>query len=182
MKSNIPANATLKKEFNGISYEILTSTDNGPRDYVTLAYNEAVEACKKTQPEPQTLLIFKSPKENAFVAEWLFKELKIVTQVWIGLARVNGTNDFIWADGTTLTSKNEEKLFKNWDKCEPNDITTTSWGVDDWGENCVEMYSDYYPYPVRCDEVAKAGQWNDIPCRQIYNMVVCQRTNPDTIH
>lgn len=70
--------------------------------------------------------------------------------------------------------KNEEELFKNWHKCEPNDITTTSWSVDGWGEDCVEMYSSYYPYPLRCDELAKAGQWNDIPCRQIYNVVVCQ--------
>lgn len=174
LKSNIPENSTLKNEFNGISYEILTSTVDGIIDYVTLEYNNAIEACKKSNTEPRTLLTFKSAKENTFVTNWLFNELKIVTQVWISLTRVNGTNDFVWADRTKLTPKNDERLFKNWHKCEPNDITTTSWSVDGWGEDCVEMYSSYYPYPLRCDEVANAGQWNDIPCRQIYNMVVCQ--------
>lgn len=133
-----------------------------------------MEACNKLNGTANTLLTFKSSEENTFVTNWLFNELKITTQVWIGLTRVSGTNDFIWPDGTKLTSKNEENHFKNWDKCEPNDITTTSWDVTGWGEDCVEMYSSYYPYPVRCDVVAQAGQWNDIPCRQIYNMVVCQ--------
>jgi len=174
LKSNIPEDALLKKVFNGVAYEILTSKNYGIQDYATLDYNDAFNACKNL-PNSGTLLTFKSAEENAFVANWLFEELKIVTQVWIGLTRVNGTNDFVWADGTALTKKNEEKLFKNWHKCEPNDITTTSWDIEGWGENCVEMYSSYYPYPLRCDELAKAGQWNDIPCEQIHNMVVCQR-------
>lgn len=157
-----------------MSYEILTSAIDGTRDYLTLEYDQAVEACTKSNPNSRTLLSVKSTEEKAFVTNWLFNELKIVTQVWISLTRVNGTNDFVWADGTKLTPTNEEKLFKNWHKCEPNDITTTGWSVDGWGEDCVEMYSSYYPYPLRCDEVARAGQWNDIPCTQIYNVVVCQ--------
>lgn len=174
LESSIPENATLKKEFNGKSYEILTTSNHGPLDYLRLEYDHAVEACKKSQPQPRTPLTINSETENTFVSNWLFDELKIESKFWIGLTRVNGTNDFIWVDGTTLTSKNEEKLFKNWHKCEPNDITTTDWNESDWGENCVEMYSSYYPYPLRCDEAAKAGQWNDIPCTRIYNLVVCQ--------
>ncbi|KAG4069938.1 hypothetical protein HA402_015162 [Bradysia odoriphaga] len=170
LKPNIRKGAALKNYFYGISYEILTTTDDkGIREFLTLDYVQAVKACNN-----RSLLTFKTKKENAFVSNWLFNELKIETQVWIGLTRVNGTNDFVWADGTKLKSKNDEKLFKNWHKCEPNDITTTKWKMYGWGEDCVEMYSSYYPYPRGCDVNAKAGQWNDIPCRQIYNMVVCQ--------
>ncbi|KAJ6625705.1 Low affinity immunoglobulin epsilon Fc receptor [Pseudolycoriella hygida] len=172
--SQVIQNATFKREFNGNSYEVLTGTTNGVLNYVTLDYDHAVEACKNVNSEPRTLLTFKSAEENDFIANWLFKELEIVTQVWIGLTRVNGSNDFVWADGTKLTQANEEKLYKNWHKCEPNDITTIGWSVEGWGEDCVEMYSSFYPYPLRCDEAARTGQWNDIPCKQIYNMVVCQ--------
>ena len=62
--------------------------------------------------------------------------------------------------------------FTNWHKCEPNGETY---------ENCIEMYSHYYPYPANCYIDAVAGNWNDIPCdTNIKNAIVCKKLSVKT--
>jgi hypothetical protein len=153
----------LIKKWNGKKYKVLTTESQGSREYQYADYNGAVLACQASNPK-STILTITSQEENEFVTNWLFNDLKITSQVWLAMKRIDETCDFIWD-----SQPDSSASYRHWHKCEPNCFTS-----NDWPENCVEMYSHIYPYPLRCDVEAKAGDWNDIPCTGISNVIVCK--------
>ena len=91
--------------------------------------------------------MIKSEEENQFVYD-LLRNTSGDHHGWIGLYQ-KADNKFYWLD-----SRPEEGNFKNWDKNEPNYVTTN--------EGCVHI--------VKGD-----GKWNDRKCYDKRLVAICQR-------
>ena len=166
------------RDFDRMSYEILMSERQGQLYPRLLSQPKAVMACEELGND-STLLTVKSANVTQFLTQWLFKELKLSSTVWLNLVRLNKTSTFIWPDGERLnapsTLNGTSSSYANFHHCEPNGLSFSDWGVPhNPNENCVEMLSDYYTYPRNCNVEAKGGQWNDKGC-DVENIVVCQR-------
>lgn len=114
-------------------------------------WQESKDLCHQIDQEYDSgLATIKSKDEDQFLSNYLFREIKLVDNVWIGARRADGNSVFKWLDNTTLS-------YKNWQNGQP---------VKDLTRNCVEIVADG----------DSAGQWLNIDCAKHNVYVLCQKT------
>ncbi|XP_067106052.1 C-type lectin domain family 10 member A-like [Osmerus mordax] len=122
--------------------------------YVSTEQKNWTESRQDCRDRGADLVIINSPKEQEFLNN-------LTKRVWIGLTDTVTEGNFIWVDGTPLTTP------KYWFGPQPDNDPNTPGSV---GEDCVEIY---YTAP-RHPSAPPPTTWNDKKCDSD-NFWVCER-------
>jgi hypothetical protein len=106
-----------------------------------------------------TLITLSTKEEEDFVSNFLYKENKIVDNIWLGAKKLNN-NLFKWIDGSDMK-------YSNWEEKNPS---------NDLKIECVEMKSKFSYFASETSE----GKWANVPCTK-KNLIVCQKMQTWTL-
>jgi len=115
-------------------------------------WTQALEYC---QTRGGYLAEVTSPEEQSVVDSLIPQGAGTSVAYWIGLKRVDRSNDWAWA-----TSGNQAAYF-DWDHGEPNDAGANN-TPEEKGENCVHIDTPEH----------NNGMWNDFPCHCVDQCII----------